>query len=311
MVATMTGELPRHALGRTGLHVTALCAGGSVLGSMPSVFGYDLPADRAIATLREIFRGPVNFLDTASGYSDGESERRIGLALKEIGGVPDGFVIASKADRDPHTNDFSGDQVRRCLERSLTLLGVDHIPVYYLHDPEHVGFETTMARGGAVEALAALKSEGVIGYVGVAAGPVGLLTRYIRTGAFDVVLTHNRYTLVDDSANGVLDLATELGLGVVNAAPFGGGILAKGAAHQTTYAYRPAPRAVLDRIGQMEAICAHAGVDLAAAALQFSTGDERVDSTVVSLSSPERVRAVIDLACTPVPEMVMQQLSAT
>ena len=114
--------------------------------------------------------------------------------MKEIGGLPDGFVIASKADRDPDTNDFSGDQVRRCLERSLTLLGIDHIPLYYLHDPEHVGFETTMALDGAVETLAGLKSEGVIGHVGVAAGPVDLLTRYIRTGAFDVVLIHNRYT---------------------------------------------------------------------------------------------------------------------
>lgn len=310
MVETMTGEsLPRRALGRTGLRVTTLCAGGSVLGSMPGVFGYDLPVDRAIASLREIFRGPINFLDTASGYSDGESERRIGLALKETGGVPDGFVIASKADRDPHTSDFSGDQVRRCLERSMTLLGMDHIPIYYLHDPEHVGFETTMAPGGAVETLVALKAEGLIGHVGVAAGPVGLLTRYIRTGAFDVVLTHNRYTLVDNSASGLLDLATELGLGVVNAAPFGGGILAKGTAHQTTYAYRPAPRSVLDRIDRMEAVCAQAGIDLAAAALQFSTGDERVHSTVVSLSSPERVRAVTDLARTPVPEAVMRRLS--
>jgi D-threo-aldose 1-dehydrogenase len=310
MVESMTGELPRRALGRTGLRVTTLCAGGSVLGSMPSVFGYELPADRAISALHEIFRGPVNFLDTASGYSDGESERRIGLALKEIGGVPDGFVIASKADPDPETNDFSGDQVRRCLERSLTLLGVDYLPIYYLHDPEHVGFETTMAPGGAVEALTALRSEGVIGHVGVAAGPVDLLTRYIRTGALDVVLTHNRYTLVDDSARGVLDAATERGMGVVNAAPFGGGILAKGTARQTTYAYRPASRAILDRIAQMEAICTDAGVDLAAAALQFSTGDERVHSTVVSLSSPERVRALIDLAAAPVPEAVMRQLSA-
>jgi D-threo-aldose 1-dehydrogenase len=306
----MTAELPRRALGRTGLSVTPLCAGGSVLGSMPSVFGYDLPVEQAVATLREIFRGPVNFLDTASGYSDGESERRIGLALKEIGGVPQGFVVASKADRDPITNDFSGDQVRRCLERSLTLLGVDHIPLYYLHDPEHVGFETTMAPGGAVDVLLTLKGQGLIGHVGVAAGPVGLLTRYIQTGAFDVVLTHNRYTLVDDSATGVLDLATERGMGVVNAAPLGGGILAKGTARQTTYAYRPAPQAVLDRIKRMEVICADAGVELAGAALQFSTRDERIHSTVVSFSSPQRVRAAIDLICRPIPAAVMQQLRA-
>jgi D-threo-aldose 1-dehydrogenase len=310
MVAVMTTELPRRVLGRTGLSVTPLCAGGSVLGSMPEVFGYDLLEEQATATLREIFRGPVNFLDTASGYSDGESERRIGLALKETGGPPGGFVIASKADRDPDTNDFSGDQVRRCLERSQHLLGMDHIPLYYLHDPEHVGFEATMAPKGAVDALLALKAEGRIGHVGVAAGPVDLLTRYIETGAFDVVLTHNRYTLVDDSARVVLDLATERGMGVVNAAPFGGGILGKGTARQTTYAYRPASSAALDRIKRMETICAEAGVELAAAALQFSIADPRIHSTAVSFSSPQRVRAAVDLVATPIPDEVMRQLRA-
>jgi D-threo-aldose 1-dehydrogenase len=304
----VTGQLSCSLLGRTGLPVTELCAGGSVLGSMPGIFGYDLPEEQAVATVREVFRSPIRFLDTASGYSDGESERRIGLAIRDHGGLPSGFVLASKADRDPATGDFSGGQVRRCLERSLTLLGLDSIPLYYLHDPEHVGFETTMAPGGAVEALLALKEEGLIGHVGVAAGPVDLLARYIRTGFFDVVLTHNRHTLVDDSAGGLIDLAARRDMGIVNAAPFGGGILAKGPARQSTYAYRPAPLAILNRIRVMQEICARGGVSLAAAALQFSTRDPRVHSTVVSLSSPERVRAAIQLATEPIPPGVMQEL---
>jgi D-threo-aldose 1-dehydrogenase len=265
--------------------------------------------DIAIATvLDRVFRSPIRFLDTASGYSDGESERRIGLAIRDRGGLPSGFVLASKADRDPATGDFSGGQVRRCLERSLTLLGLEAIPLYYLHDPEYVGFETTMAPGGAVEALLALKDEGLVGHGGVAAGPVDLLASYIRTGLFDVVLTHNRHTLVDDSASDLIDLAVQYEMGIVNAAPFGGGILAKGPARQRTYAYRPAPPAILNRIRSMQEICSDGGVKLAAAALQFSTRDPRVHSTVVSFSSPERVRAAIGLATEPIPPEVMQEL---
>src|SRR3712207_7058820 len=52
-------------------------------------------------------------------YSDGESERRIGEVLEEIGGLPEGRVLASKADRDLTTRDFSGEQMRRSVERSL------------------------------------------------------------------------------------------------------------------------------------------------------------------------------------------------
>ena len=67
---------------------------------MPEAFAYEVGEAQALATLRTFFRSPINFLDTAASYGDGESERRIGIVLKELGGVPAGFVIASKADRD-------------------------------------------------------------------------------------------------------------------------------------------------------------------------------------------------------------------
>jgi D-threo-aldose 1-dehydrogenase len=36
-------------LGRTGLRVSALCAGTSGLGSIPEIFGYEVPEERALA----------------------------------------------------------------------------------------------------------------------------------------------------------------------------------------------------------------------------------------------------------------------
>ena len=54
-------------------------------------------------------------------------------------------------------------------------------------------------------------------------GPIDLLRRYIRTGAFSVVLTHNRFSLIDQSAEPLFEEAGELGVAVLNAAPFGGG----------------------------------------------------------------------------------------
>ena len=133
--------LLRRPLGNTGLQVTALAVGLAPLGSMPETFGYEVLVDQALATMHAIFRSPINFLDTAASYSDGESERRIGLALREYGGVPPGYVLATKVDRDLQTGDYSGDQVRRSLERSLRLLGLERVQLVYLHDPEHTTFE--------------------------------------------------------------------------------------------------------------------------------------------------------------------------
>src|SRR5262245_38029498 len=117
--------LAKRPFGKTPYSVTPLCVGAAPLGNMPETFKYEVGEEQARTTLRAFFKSPINFLDTAASYGDGESERRIGLALKELGGIPPGYVIASKADRDFKTGDFSGDQIKRSVERSLRLLGVD------------------------------------------------------------------------------------------------------------------------------------------------------------------------------------------
>src|SRR5579884_4188977 len=96
-------------LGNTGLQVAPLCIGCAPLGSMPETFTYSVAEERALETIRAIFNSPINFIDTAASYGDGESERRIGIVLRELGGVPAGYVLATKADRHLQTGDFSGD----------------------------------------------------------------------------------------------------------------------------------------------------------------------------------------------------------
>src|SRR3712207_3408279 len=100
MEVRVPGPSSRRPLGRTGLFVSPICVGCAPLGNMPETFEYSVPEHRASETLREVFESPLNFLDTAASYGDGESERRIGRLLAEIGGLPDGYVLATKADCD-------------------------------------------------------------------------------------------------------------------------------------------------------------------------------------------------------------------
>lgn len=300
--------LPRRPLGGTGLEVSAVCLGGGPLSSMPDTFGYEVDVERALATIRHTLEGPITFLDTAAAYNDGEGERRFGLALTELGGLPDGVVLATKVDRDLGTGDFSGAQTRRSLERSLTLLGLDRVQLCYLHDAEHVGFDAAMAPGGAVETLLAMRDEGLCDHVGVAVGPNDLTRRFVATGAFEVVLTHNRWTLVDRGADEVIDLAVSAGMGVVNAAVFGGGLLVKGTSRLDRYAYTRAPAEVIERVARMEQLCAAAGVPLGAAALQFSLRDPRISSSVIGATRPEHVDDAIRFATTPIPDPLWEDL---
>lgn len=303
--------LPPRPFGRTGLQVTPLCLGCAQLASMPDLFG-EVPEGQALDLLRELFRSPIRFFDTAAAYGDGESERRIGLAIREHGGVPAGYVLATKADRDLASGDFSGEQTRRSVERSLRLLGVEHLPIVHIHDPEYAttSFEQIMGPGGAVEVLRDYRRQGVVGAIGIAAGPVDMLMRYVATGAFDAVLTHNRYTLAERSAAPLIDLAAGMGLAVLNAAPYGSGMLAKGPDAWTKYMYREAPPGLADRVRLMERACAEHGVPLAAAALQFSLRDPRITSTVVGMARPERIAQTLALAAQPIPDELWPRLDA-
>jgi D-threo-aldose 1-dehydrogenase len=300
----------RRPLGSTGLSVSPICVGCAPLGNMPETFEYSVSKQRAFDTLRAVFESPLNFLDTAASYGDGESERRIGEVLEEIGGLPEDCVLATKADRDLQTGDFSGEQMRRSVGRSLRLLGMDRLQLVYLHDPEHETYERMMAPGGPVEVLIGLRDEGVIEHVGVAGGPIDLMIQFVETDLFEAVITHNRYTLVNRTAEPLLDIAAERGVAALNAAPYGSGILAKGPDAYARYEYREAPQEMVERVRKMERACRELDVPLAAAALQFSLRDPRVVSTIVGISRPERVGQTLELATHPVPDELWSRLDS-
>jgi D-threo-aldose 1-dehydrogenase len=302
--------LARRRFGRTPLEVTSLCVGTAPLADMPEAFGFTVPADRALATLRAAFTSSINFVDTSANYGDGNAERLIGTILRELGGLRPGRVVATKADRDMTTGDFSGDQMKRSVEESLERLGCDRLQFVYIHDPEHSTFEHIMAPGGALDVLQGLQRQGVIGDLGISGGPVDMLIRYVETGAFAAVETHNRFTLLNRSAQPLLDAAAARGVAVVNAAPYGSGMLAKGPDANARYAYQDAPPALVDRARQLAAICATHGVPLAAAALQFSMRDPRVTSTVVGMTRPERVEQTLALAAVSIPDALWPALDA-
>ncbi|AXJ08954.1 aldo/keto reductase [Arthrobacter sp. PM3] len=294
--------------GRTDLTVSEVCVGTSALGSFPAQYGYEVDEDTAVATIQRVFDGPFTFIDTSNEYGGGASEERIGRAIAERGGIPEGYVVATKVDPIPGTTDFSGDRVRRSVEESLERLGLDKLQLVYLHDPEKISFEEGVAKGGPLEALIDLRDQGVIQYLGVAGGPIDLELKYLGTDAFDAVISHNRYTLVEQTAEPLLEEAGRRGVAFVNAAPFGGGMLVKGPRAVPRYCYAPVDQATIDRVLRMEALCAQHGVPLAAAALQFSVRDERVASTIVGMSQPGRVEETLGLLNHDIPQELWDQL---
>jgi len=275
------------------LPLEPITVGTSGLGKRP---GADLGLAKAVLT------SSFHQVDTSNNYAGGESERLIGAAIRELGGLPENRHVFSKGDQDPVTGAFSGDRMRRSFEESTARLGLETLPLYQLHDPYTLTVSEAMAPGGPVDVLLRLKEQGRIGAIGIAAGRTALVEEYVKTDAFDVVLTHNRYTVVNRAAERIIELATERGMTVFNAAPFGAGILAGDNFRGRTYGYSEPSPEFLAHVDRFRALCAEWGVEPAAAALHFSLREPRIHTTVVGVNSVERLaelekhqRAVIDV----------------
>ena len=111
------------------------------------------------------------------------------------------------------------------------------------------------------------------------------------------------------NAEPMLALAGERGIAVLNAAPYAGGALSKGASYGR-YVYQEASEGMLEPVRRVEEICARHGVPPGAAALQFSMRDPRVTATICGVTRPERVRETLDWAAWPIGEEVWAELRA-
>lgn len=87
-------------------------------------------------------------------------------------------------------------------------------------------------------------------------------------------------------------------------------MLAKGPSHYPRYAYQDAGAPLVESARQLEATCSRYDIPLAAAALQFSMRDPRIDATILGVSRPERIQQTIDLATTEIPDDCWQELMA-
>ncbi len=301
----------RTTISSTGLNIPTICFGTTALGDMPDTYGYAVDEARAHATLNAIFDSPIGFLDTSRNYGAGRSEERIGTAIKARGGLPKGFVISSKLDRDMNTNLFDAERAQRSLEESLQALNVSSIPLLHLHDPEYASdLKDVTKKGGALEVLFRMKAQGLAQAVGLAAGRTDIMMPLMRDWDFDAIISHNRYTLLNRNGTEMFELAKSRNMAVINAAPYASGILAKGAVQQPLFAYMPADDSILSRVKAIEALCSQHGVPVGAASLQFSMRSPLVASTICGVSTPDRVQQTIDWANRSIPDALWKDLLA-
>jgi aryl-alcohol dehydrogenase-like predicted oxidoreductase len=194
--------LKQRRLGKSGLMVTELG-----LGAM------DTPtSDEGGATIEAAIEAGINFVDTAREYTG--SEFLIGESVRARDKKP--FHVASKTFS--HTLDGS----QRDVDRSLSMLGVERIDLYQLHDisrPE-AWAEAMDEDNGALAGLKIAQYRGLIEHIGVSSHNLEVLEVLIRSGHFTAVMLE--YSAFFPQTAPLIELAASFDVGVIVMRPLGG-----------------------------------------------------------------------------------------
>jgi D-threo-aldose 1-dehydrogenase len=280
----------------------------------------NIPDDEAAATVNAAWNLGTRFFDTAPFYGAGLSEIRLGKELSKR--KRSEYILSTKVGRlilDEVENvnardfgekgdifkygrpnkivyDYTADGAKKSIHDSLKRMNVDHIDFVWVHDIAQdfqgdgwLGMFDT-ARKGAFVALSRLRDQGVIKGWGLGVNkvqPVELLLDLAEVKP-DATLLAGRYSLLDHelALQRLMPAAATKGVDIVVGGPYSSGVLVGG----PHFEYAPASKEILAKVEKIKALCAHYGVPIKAAALQFSLAHPASAAVIPGASKPSRIK---------------------
>ena len=216
------GQVPRRVLGQTGEMVSAIGLGGFHIGKP------DLSEKESIRIIRTAIDSGITFMDNSWDYHGGESERRMGKALRD--GYRERAFLMTKIDGRDRVS------AERQLDESLRRLQTDHVDLLQFHEVIHADDpDRIFAEGGAVEAAIEAREAGKTRYVGF----TGHKSPGIHTSMLEAAARHGfRLDTVQMPLNimdahyqsfekTVLPILVREGIGVIGMKTMGDGVILK------------------------------------------------------------------------------------
>jgi aryl-alcohol dehydrogenase-like predicted oxidoreductase len=291
-------------LGRTGISVSQMCLGAMMFGA----FG-NPDHDDAIKIVHKALDAGINFIDTADGYSGGESEEILGKALAD--GRRENVVLAVKTGvqflgDDPNKRGASRRWLTEAVEGSLRRLQTDWIDLYQVGVPDaNTDIDETLA------ALSDLASAGKIRSFGASKVPASQIVEgqwtADRRGHGRFRTEQPPYSMLTRAIEyDVLPTCQRYGMGVMSYGPIAGGWLSgkyrkgqdvsgPGSAARTKRfpgaydATNPANAAKLDAADALGALADEAGITLIQMAVAFVVRHPAVTSAIIGPRTMEHL----------------------
>lgn len=211
-------------LGRSGLRVSPLALGAATFGTE---WGWGAEPREARALFDLYVERGGNFVDTASTYTDGSSERLLGAFAREH---RESLVLATKFSTlrrpgDPNSGGNHRKSLFASVESSLRRLDTDYLDLLYLHV-----WDAMTPVEEFLRAADDLVRQGKVLYVGICNTPAWQVSRMQAIadlrGWSPLVALQTEYNLIERTAErDLIPMARELGLGLVPFSPLAGGVL--------------------------------------------------------------------------------------
>jgi predicted oxidoreductase len=244
-------------------------------------------------TVLAAYEAGFTLFDQADIYCHGETEKIFGQVLKEVSGMRERVVIATKCgirmagepkSDSPYRYDFSSDYITRACEQSLKRLGIETVDLYHLHRPDYL-----MDPAEVAQAFTQLKQAGKVREFGVSNFRPSQVTALQSACPMKLVVNQVEISLANLSAfeDGTLDQCLAEKIVPMAWSPLAGGKLGNGAKKilpsQKPYQTRTV-NATLDKIAQ-----AH-GVNRTAIALAWLMKHPSGIVPIVGSTDPENIR---------------------
>lgn len=295
-------------LGRSGLRVSELCLGSNMFGGKDLDFWRDLGGleQTAVnAVIAAALEGGVNFIDTADGYANGQSELCVGRALKDLNVDRASVVICTKGGMrmgvGANAEGASRAHLIDACDNSLRRLGTDYIDLYMVHV-----FDPLTPLQETLRALDDLQRAGKIRYIGCSNFAAWELMKalgishYEQLARFDVIEA-NWSIATRDMERDIVPLARSEGVGIMAWGALLGGVLS-GKYRRDGSSTEPGRRGgaipagldknrVHDIVDVMREVAQAHDVTPAEIALAFLLHESATTSVIFGSTRPEQVRA--------------------
>jgi len=315
-------------LGKTGLYVSEICFGTMTFGGK----GYWQAIGQLGATEAERLVGTsldagVNFIDTADVYSEGDSEKLLGAALKALNRPREQVIVATKVrgrtGPGPNQTGLSRSHIHAAIDASLSRLGLDHVDLYQIH-----GYDSETPIEETMDALDAVVRSGkarYVGYCNLAAWyTMKALAHADSRSQARFVSAQMYYSIAGrDIEREVVPLAEDQGIAILPWSPLAGGLLSgkfdigkpgPEGARRSSFDFPPVdmPRAT-KVLEALRTVSAETGLSVARIALAWVLTRKFVTSVIIGAKNIDQLQdnlAATDVKLSPEHVAKLDEVSA-